>query len=178
MAFGKSRSESSAAEVPTLQPSQSSASGTEQVEGQLSQERLDTLRQQIAEQGGLLTDEQRAQFRQQVTGDSGQGGFIARGPGAGGIAGTVEQVEGNLVTVNTPQGPLQVTVSEETLIQRFAQGTVADLQAGMQVTIAGQRNEDGVQAQSILITPEGSLGMFRIGSPPGSQADHSGEPAP
>ena len=98
-----------------------------------------------------ITPEQIQQFRQQL----GEGGGFPLG-GAGGfplgggelaaraLTGDIESIDGNVITVNTPQGPLQATLSEDTGIQLFSQGTPQDLEVGQQVVIRGERNEEGV----------------------------------
>ena len=106
------------------------------------------------------SQQQLDQFRQQRPGQLGQDagglGFADRG----GLTGTIEKIEGSTLTVNTAQGPLQATIGASTAIQRFAEGTLEDLLAGVQVTVTGQRGEDGtVEATSILITPEGVGGL-------------------
>ena len=74
--------------------------------------------------------------------------------------GTVEGLDGNTLTVNTPQGPLLAALGDETVIQMFAQGSPSDLTVGARVTVTGQRGEDGtVEAVSILIIPEGAQGI-------------------
>ena len=140
--LGKSQGEEVA---QTIQPTQPSSSLGQQSPGQLSQEQLD-------------------QFRQQFQGQFGQG-FEGRGfAGGGGLSGTIEEIQGNTVTVNTSQGPLQATIGTDTTIQMFAEGTLTDLRAGLRVTVIGQRGEDGtVEARSILITPEGGDGLFEGG---------------
>ena len=56
---------------------------------------------------------------------------------------------------------LQVTISDETAIQRFAEGTLDDLVAGQRVTVTGATTDDGtVEARSILVAPEGAEGLF------------------
>ena len=130
--------------------------------GDLSQEDLDELRQQFQDQ-----------FGQGGFGGGGfaGGGFGGRGGGFGGgtdggigLMGTLETIEGNTVTVNTSQGPLQATITPDTTIQVFTEGTLADLQTGMRVTVVGGREEDGtVRASSFFITPEGA-GFFGGGS--------------
>ena len=81
--------------------------------------------------------------------------------GRGGLTGTIEKVDGTTLTLNTLQGPLQATVGEDTFIQRFAEGTLADLEAGMTAALVGQRGQDGtVVATSISILPEGGAGFL------------------
>ena len=136
-------------------------SGTDQqASGQLTQEQLDQFRQQI--QSGEFDPENRDQLRQQFQDQFGQGGPDGLGfGGAGGLTGTIEGIEGDTITINTAQGPLQATISTDTTIQIFAEGTLTDLENGTQVTVRGQRREDGtVEATSITVTPEGLGGLF------------------
>ena len=117
-----------------------------------------------AQEGSLqISPEQIQQFRQQL----GEGrGFALDGelPFGGGelaaraLTGDIESIEGNVITVNTPQGPLQAALSDDTGIQVFSQGTLQDLEVGQQVVIRGERNEEGVmEAIDITVTPEGDL---------------------
>ena len=72
--------------------------------------------------------------------------------------GTIQEIQGNSVTVITLQGPLQATVTEDTTIQLFSAGSIGDLRVDMRVTVLGQRTEDGsVVAASIVVAPEGTL---------------------
>jgi hypothetical protein len=76
--------------------------------------------------------------------------------GGGGLNGTIESIEGNTITVNTAQGPLQVTISEETTINDIVEVELSALTPETRVTVTGQRNDAGVmEANSITITPEG-----------------------
>lgn len=111
---------------------------------------------------GQLTQEQLDQFRQQFQDQFGQGGPDGLGfGGAGGLTGTIEGIEGDTITINTAQGPLQATISTDTSIQIITEGTLTDLENGTQVTVRGQRGEDGtVEATSITVTPEGLGGLF------------------
>lgn len=136
-------------------------SGTDQQAlGQLTQEQLDQFRQQI--QSGEFDPENRDQFRRQFQDQFGQGGPGGLGfGGAGGLTGTIEGIEGDTITINTAQGPLLATISTDTTIQIITEGTLTDLENGTQVTVRGQRGEDGtVEATSIIITPEGLGGLF------------------
>ena len=123
---------------------------------------LDQIRQRI--QSGDITPEDAAQFRQQF-----QGQFGGGGPGGGGrrfadragMTGTIERIEGNIVTLNTPQGPLEATIGEDTAIQMFAEGTLSDLLTGARITVTGERGREGtVVATSVLVIPEGGDGGF------------------
>ena len=136
-------------------------SGTDQqASGQLTQGQLDQFRQQI--QSGEFDPENRDQLRRQFQDQFGQGGPGGLGfGGAGGLTGTIEGIEGDTITINTAQGPLLATISTDTTIQIFVEGTLTDLENGTQVTVRGQRREDGtVEATSITVTPEGLGGLF------------------
>ena len=138
------------------------------------QNQLAQLRQRI--QSGEITQEELGEFRQQARRRFGQGSFGGDGqgvPGRGGLGGglagrasltgTIDKIDGATVMVNTPQGPLETKVDEETIIQTFAEGTLEDLQAGMRVIVIGQNSEDGnILARSILMVPE-RFGSFQEG---------------
>ena len=111
-----------------------------------------------------ITPEQLQQFRRQL----GEGGGFPLGEGGGfpvggglaarALTGDVESIEGNLITVNTPQGPLQATLSDDTDIQLFSEGAPEDLETGQQVIVNGERNEEGViEATTVIVTPDGNL---------------------
>ena len=124
---------------------------------------LDRLRQRI--QSGDATPEELAQLRQQFQGQGkfGGGGFGGGRLGGGlgsGLTGTIDALDGNVITVNTPQGPLQATVTDETTIQLFSQGSLADLIEGLRVTVIGQRRDGAVEASAILLLPEEGEGFF------------------
>ena len=83
------------------------------------------------------------------------------GGGAGGDAGrmigTVESFEGGVLAVNSPIGPLETTVGDETVITAISEseGTLDDLTAGLRVTLQGERNEEGLlEATGITVVPE------------------------
>jgi preprotein translocase subunit YajC len=73
----------------------------------------------------------------------------------GGTFGTVEKVEGNVLTVKTPDGSTtQVTINDETTIQKMAQGDLSDILAGSSVSVTGERKDDGsIAATTIFLTP-------------------------
>ena len=96
----------------------------------------------------------------------GQGGF-GRGRGGGGQAGaaaggaralfgTIESIADGRFTLETQQGPLPIAMNDETVIIETGQGTIADLEAGMQVRVNGPADEGGtITARSVIVTPEG-----------------------
>ena len=84
-------------------------------------------------------------------GTQSSGGFFGRG----GTMGTVEKIEGNVLTLNTMQGTtVQVLISDSTTVQKMAEGSLDDISSGDNVTVSGERNEDGsIDATNIFITP-------------------------
>ena len=99
----------------------------------------------------------------------GQGGPGGLFTGGGGMFGVIEEITDNVVTVDSPQGPLQIVVSQDTVIRTFAEGTIEDLEMGMLVTVEGERNAEtgSFDTTSIVALPEeasaqmGSGGGFR-----------------
>ena len=160
IALGKSRGAEAA---QTGLPVQSASAPRPDPSGQTDPQSLQQLQQRI--QAGDITDEELAELRQQFQGRFGQGnsgaGFARQGfAGGGGLTGTIEVIEGNTVTVNTPEGPLQATVGEETTIQRTIEVELQDLVVGMRLTVNGERGEDGnVVATGIFVLPEGLEGF-------------------
>ena len=126
-----------------------------------------SLRQQLAAQvqSGELTPQDIARLRQQFAGGAAGGGAGA-GVGAGGggflagraVQGTIEGIEGNVITLNTFQGPIQVTVASEATIQVTKTGVIGDLSNGMTVAVTGERSEDGTfTAENVIGLPEGGF---------------------
>ena len=84
--------------------------------------------------------------------------------GQGGLTGVIEKMEGDTLTINTFQGALPATLKEDTSIGRFTEGVPEDLQAGMRITVVGQRGEDGtIIARSVLLNPEDAFSFFDRG---------------
>lgn len=149
---------------------------------QLGQEDLAELRQRL--QSGEVSQEELAQLRERFQGRLGQrqSGDTEGFAGGGGLAGTIESVERNVVTLNTLEGQAQAAVVDGTSIQVYTEGALEDLRTGMQVTVVGQRGEDGsVIATSVSILPEGSQDFRgggttgRFGQRPGGQGQFGGE---
>ena len=86
-----------------------------------------------------------------------------RGPVAGDVPGgqmigAVESLEGGVLAVDTPIGPLQTAMGEEAVITVISEseGALEDLTPGLRITLEGQRNEDGLlEAAGITVVPEG-----------------------
>ncbi len=130
--------------------------------GNLSQEQLQEIRQQFQGRGGA-GGPGGGGFG--GGGFGGAGGFAGGNVGGGNLTGTVESVADNVITLNTAQGPLQVTLGPDTVIRNLIKVNPADLVIDASVTVTGERSEDGgFDAVSIFITPEdlelGGLGGF------------------
>ena len=112
--------------------------------GELSEDEMTTLREQF-------------QSRSQGAGGRGRstgwGGFGGRGPA---LTGTVTVVEGNVLTLSTAQGDLQVYVGEDITIRQTVEVAIEDLPDGTRITVIGQSGDDGViAADTIQVIPEG-----------------------
>jgi hypothetical protein len=92
----------------------------------------------------------------------GQGGnFPGAGGGAGNLAGgatvgEIKSIDGDVLTLSTPQSEIKVTLTDTTLIQKTVAGAASDLQVGERITVRGERDSSGnVTATSIQITTSG-----------------------
>ena len=98
-------------------------------------------------------EELAAQFPGAVSGGAPLSG--ADGPS---MIGTVQGLDGNSLVLNTPMGPLEATVGDDTSILSISEagGTLEDLTSGLRVTITGERNEEGLlEATAVRVVPEG-----------------------
>lgn len=101
----------------------------------------------------------------QGTGQNARRGFFG---GGGGATGQIKSVEGNVLTLSTPQNVTTVNLSNSTQIEKTGTGTISDLTPGLQVLVNGQRDANGnIAATSILILPA-NMNNNPGGNPPGS----------
>jgi hypothetical protein len=78
-------------------------------------------------------------------------------PGGRGTTGKVRAIDGNILTLSTPQDVTTVNVSGATQIQKSTSGTAADLEPGTRVMVTGETNSDGtVTANRITILDNNS----------------------
>ena len=70
------------------------------------------------------------------------GNFPAGGMGRG-ASGEVKSVDGNTLTLTTGENETKVTLSDNTTIVKTISGSTADLTAGQQVMVTGERDSDG-----------------------------------
>ena len=111
-----------------------------------------------------ILPEEQGGFGRAAGGFGGLGGGQAGQGGPGGLelgatrplTGSVTAATASRFTLETQQGPLPVSLDEETVIIETRQGTAADLEAGMRVTVVGQADEAGViSAAAVNVVPEG-----------------------
>ena len=125
--------------------------GTSVGEARASQTRQQFFQQRMRGQGGEVPGPLR-------TLPPGQEGGARLG---GGILGTVEAIEDDVLVVSTQEGTLRVRTTETTLVEKYKSVDVEELEIGEQVMISGSRNDDGsVTARSIQ-----SLRAFQFAQP-------------
>ena len=84
---------------------------------------------------------------------SGWGGFGGRSPA---LTGTVTDVNGNVLTLNTAQGDLQVSVGKDVIISQTVEVGIEDLPDGSRITVIGEPGDNGIiTAIRIQVIPEG-----------------------
>ena len=72
------------------------------------------------------------------------------------LVGTITVAEAGGFTLETQQGPLPISFDDEAIFIETSQGTIADLEAGMPVTVVGQADENGtIEARIVSVVPEG-----------------------
>jgi hypothetical protein len=110
------------------------------------------------EYGKTYQSNQASQIRSQflrsrgINPSNGSGGAQAAGFG-GGTFGQLKSVNGNTLTLTTQNGDVTVDLTANTQIEKTTSGTPADLQAGQQLVVRGQRDSSGtVTAESVQIT--------------------------
>ena len=128
----------------------------------LDPQALAMLEERVA--SGEMSPEEAAQVLQGMS----AGGGLALQAGQPGLVGTIEGIEGDIVTIITPYGPVAASVSAETAVHLTSAGTTADLEPGMTVTVDGQpRGDGGFAATSVLVMPEDAPGAFGGGAEDG-----------
>src|SRR5689334_12818414 len=80
-------------------------------------------------------------------GGGGGGGFFGGGGGGGGFggrgAGQIKSIDGDTLTLSTPQNVVTVKLTDTTTVQKTISGDRADLQTGEQVLVRGDRDASG-----------------------------------
>ncbi len=92
------------------------------------------------------------------------------------LAGTIESIDGNVLTLRLPNGnSVRVVVADGTAIRRMVPGTLSDLSVGQRITVAAERAEDGsATARMIQVVPEGVQAVQDI--PPRGQGQDGTAP--
>ena len=68
--------------------------------------------------------------------------------------GVVEKVEGDVVTLSTSDGIVQVLIGDSSTVQKMDEGSLDEILPGESITVSGEQGEDGsIQATNIFITP-------------------------
>lgn len=96
---------------------------------------------------------------------AGNDGNLGLGGGRGGLTGVVAEIDGNNLSLTTPQGNTLVTLTADTAISRLTPVDRAELTAGATVRLLGRPNADSgiFQARAIVIIPEGTANPFESG---------------
>lgn len=94
------------------------------------------------------------------TGGTGTGGGGGGRGGFGGVAGTVASVNGNLITITTNAGSVEVLISTSTTYQKTVAAALMDVTTGERVTVRpdfSQPSSGGqVNAATVTIVPQSS----------------------
>ncbi|MCX5997707.1 MAG: DUF5666 domain-containing protein [Chloroflexi bacterium] len=90
------------------------------------------------------------------------------GGGWRGAGGTLTKIDGNTLTLTTSQGTVTLLfIADNTTIQNFTTGTLADLHEGQSLNVMGPQDAAGnVTATSIIIQPQGHVAL--PAPPPGA----------
>jgi preprotein translocase subunit YajC len=106
------------------------------------------------------------------------GNRASRGPG---VSGTVQAVNGSMITVQTRQNNTTVTVqiNSDTTILRQTTETIAQVKSGDTIFALGQLSGDVVQARQIRLnaTPGAGRPNGAVGNPAGPATPAAGAPA-
>ena len=78
------------------------------------------------------------------TADFGAGGGGGIGGRRGNNMGWIESIEGNVITVSAQQEQLIVKVTDATKYLKLVEGTLGDLQVGVNIIVGGERDANGI----------------------------------
>ncbi|MBN1582176.1 MAG: hypothetical protein JXA89_15840 [Anaerolineae bacterium] len=97
-----------------------------------------------------------------LTRQAGQGDATQFG---GGIRGTIQAIEGEVLVITANQETIRVETTDTTLIEKYMAVGVDDLEVDEQVIVLGRQNDDGsITARSIQL-----VRTSQIGQPSGGQ---------
>jgi hypothetical protein len=73
-----------------------------------------------------------------------------------GANGTITNLGGNILTLNTERGPIKVKIGSDTTILRSTTGSISDLRVGEALSVTGNQDTNGnITATSIRIRSQG-----------------------
>ena len=91
---------------------------------------------------------------------TGTGGAGSRGGLGGGVAGTVSAVNGDVITITSTAGQVQVIVSGSTTYSKTAPASISDVAAGERITVrpdfSSPSSGGKVDVVSVVIVPAGT----------------------
>lgn len=81
----------------------------------------------------------------------------------GALFGQIKEIGDDAMVIHDANGkPVQIKVTDTTLIEKQASVTLSDLAVGETVIVSGSRGEDGsITARSVQVAPAGRFGMTR-----------------
>lgn len=97
-----------------------------------------------------------------ITGTSTINGQAAGRPS---VFGTVEQIDGNKMTVNSiaSGGSVEIQIADGAQIEKMVEGAFSDITPGRQILAVGSKTDEGLEATSIqLVDDEGTTGQRGI----------------
>ena len=97
----------------------------------------------------------------------GGGGRQGGGAGANVVTGTIASVSGGTLMIDTAEGPAEVALGDDTpvLITRSFADAAGDLSQGTEITVVGQRTDDGgLQAIAVTTGALGAPGAHEAGA--------------
>ncbi len=87
------------------------------------------------------------------TGGGGTGGGAFGAGGGRGQFGTIKSIDGNTLTVSTPQSEIKVKLTDTTQIEKLVTGAVGDLAVGDRIVVRGDSDSSGtITANSVQVT--------------------------
>ena len=84
------------------------------------------------------------------TTEEGAGGLVA-----GGTLGTIQRIEGSVITLSTDEESIEVITSDTTFIQKLMDVGPEDLEVGERVIVTGSKNDDGTIAARSIRSAQG-----------------------
>jgi hypothetical protein len=85
-------------------------------------------------------------------GNGAGGGFFGAGGGRGQF-GTIKSIDGDTLTVSTPQSEVKVKLTDTTQIEKLVAGAAGDLAVGDRIIVRGQSDASGtITANNVQVT--------------------------